>query len=158
MAESIQPTYVYNDFDRNSYFTVCFNKLASTLFFQTPLEENKENMEAALGTVDPNSREFEVLFKNWNTEEAKNADFSKDFAYQYFLRSKSKKLLVWLALEYEALRVDFFYDSADLDAEQWVIATNHQLRRKFGLNRTPVFRVMQRQRQLLYGRGADRRI
>src|SRR5690554_6984850 len=104
MAESIQTTYAYNDFDRSSYFILCFNKLASSLFFETPLEENKENMEAALGTVDPHSQEFEVLFKTWNTEDAKNADFSKDFAYQYFLKGKSKKLLVWLSLDYESLK------------------------------------------------------
>jgi len=144
MAELINALDNYNEFERGSYFAVCFDQIASKLLFDTPLEESKENMEAVLETIDLDSQEIEVVFKNWNTEDAKNADFSKDFPHQYLLKSKSKKLVIWLSLAYEELSTDFLYDTSDLELEQWVILTNHKLRTKFGLNRTPVFKVMSR--------------
>jgi len=144
MAESIQHIFSYNDFERSAYFVVCFNKLASLLNFRTPLEESKENMEAAVDAVGLHSGEMEVVFKSWNTEDAKNSDFSKDFPYEYLLKSKNKELLVWLSLQYDQLHVEFLYNHSDVDLEQWVISTNHSLRQKFGLNRTPVFYVLSR--------------
>lgn len=144
MAELINSFDSYNEFERGSYFTVCFDKIASKLLLETPLEVSKENMEAVLETVDLKSQEIEVVFKHWNTEDTKNADFSKDFAYQYLLKSKSKKLVVWLSLENEELTVDFLYDNSDLEIEQWVVSTNHNFRKKFGLNRAPVFKVLSR--------------
>lgn len=144
MAELIHAFNDYNNFDRGSYFIICFDQIASTLLFDTPLEESKENMEAVLETIDLQSMEIEVVFKHWNTENAKNVDLSNDFPYQYLLKSKSKKLLVWLSLDYDALSVDFLYDNLDLDLEQWVITTFRNLRSKFGLNRTPVFKVLSR--------------
>lgn len=101
-------------------------------------------METALRTVGLDVLEMEVVFKNWNTEDAKNSDFSRDFPYEYLLKSKTKSLLIWLSLQYDQLYVEFLYDQADMDLEQWVISTNHRLRGKFGMNRTPVFYVLSR--------------
>lgn len=145
MAELINSLSSYHDFERTSYFIVCFDKIASTMLFDTPLEESKENMATVLETLNLNSQKLEVVYKNWNTENAKNADLSNDFPNQYLLKSNTKKLLVWLSLDYEQLKVDFLYDNSDMDLEQWVISTNHTLRTKFGLNRTPVFKVLSRE-------------
>ncbi len=144
MAELIHSLDSSNDFERGSYFIICFDRIASSLLFDTPLEESKENMEAALDTMDLKSLEIEVVYKNWNTENAKDADLSKDFPYQYLFKSKSKNLVVWVSLNYDELSVEFLYDNSDLDLEQWVITTFHNLRSKFGLNRTPVFNVLSR--------------
>lgn len=149
MAE-IQSIYPFNNFERKSYFIASFNRLASSLTLNTPLKESKENMAAVLEIVDINSQEMEVVFKNWNTEDAKNADFSKDFPYEYLLKSKTKNLLVWLSLNYEELEADFLYDTSDLDLEQWVISTNHSLRTRFGLNKSPVFKVLSRDSESFY--------
>jgi hypothetical protein len=144
MAELIDSFDSYNDFERDAYFTICFDQIASKLLLETPLEANKKNMELVLETVNLKSQAIEVVFKDWNTEDAKNADFSKDFPYEYLLKSTSNKLVIWLSLENDELTVDFLYDSSDLELEQWVISTNHNLRTKFGLNRTPVFKVLSR--------------
>ncbi|GEO22157.1 AAA family ATPase [Cyclobacterium qasimii] len=142
MTELIKAFDSHNEFERSSYFTVCYNQIASKLLFDTPLEEQKANMEAVLETIDLNSQKMEVVCKNWNTENTKNADFSKDFPNQYLLKSGSKSLVIWLTLDNEYLSADFLYDSSDLELEHWVISTNHKLRTKFGLNRTPVFKVL----------------
>lgn len=144
MAELIDSFDSYGDFDKNSYYIICFDKIASILSLKTPLEETKENMEAVIETIDFKSQELEVIFKNWNTEDAKNADFSKDFPYQYFLKNDTQKLLIWLTLEQDELNVEFYYDNANKTLEKWVIDTNHTLRTTFGLDRTPVFKVLSR--------------
>lgn len=150
MAELIQSLDSYHDFEKSSYFIICFDRIASRLLFETPLEESKENMQAVLETIDLHSQELEVVFKHWNTENTKNADISKDFPHEYLLKSKSKKLLIWLTINYEELKVDFLYDHSDLDLEQWVISTSHKLRTKYGLNRTPVFKVLSRDSSSFY--------
>jgi len=144
MAELIDSFDSYGDFDKSSYYIFCFDKIASILSLKTPLDETKENIEAVIEAIDFQSQNLEVVFKNWNTEDAKNADFSKDFPFQYFLKSATKKLLIWISLEHNELDIEFYYDNLDLALEQWIIDMNHTLRRKFGLDRTPVFKVLSR--------------
>ncbi|MDN3688113.1 AAA family ATPase [Cyclobacterium jeungdonense] len=144
MAELINSFNYYNEFERYSYFSVCFDRLPSSVGFETPLKMDRAHMEMVLETIDLAAQEMGVVFKHWNTEDTKVADFSEDFPYQYLLKSKTKKLLIWLSLEFDQLYVDTLYDALDLDLEQWVILTNHKLRMKFGLDRTPGFKVLSR--------------
>ncbi|MGH1386033.1 AAA family ATPase [Kordia sp.] len=144
MAELIDAFDSYSDFDKNTYYIICFDKIASILSLKTPLEETKEHMEAIVDAINLQLNNIEVVFKNWNTEDTKNADFSIDFPYQYLLKSTAKNLLIWITLEHDELNIEFYYDSSDSELEKWVIAMNHTLRTKFGLDRTPVFKVLSR--------------
>lgn len=144
MAELLDAFKSYNDPETGAYYTVCYNTLPSKLSLETPLEATKANMEAALEAIQPGSQQLEVVLKNWSTENNSNADFSKDFPYQYLLKSSSKKLILWLSLYNDELSVNFLYDAADTKLETWVVETNHKLRSKFGLDRTPVFKVLTR--------------
>ncbi|WP_114750051.1 AAA family ATPase [Pleomorphovibrio marinus] len=144
MAELIDAFGEYKEFYRDLYFTVCFDRIASTLRFDTPLKENKENMEAVLEAIDFQSSEFEVVYKEWCLENAKNEDLAKDYPYQYLLKSNSKKLVVWLSLHSEELSVEYLYDCADLELEQWAISDICRLRTIFGRNKSPVFYVLSR--------------
>jgi hypothetical protein len=142
MAELIDALDDFNYLDRYAYFTVCFNQLASTLAFGTPLDENKENMAAVIENIDVHSQEMEVIFKHWRPKNRKDADVSKDYPYQYLWKSKSKNLIVWACLDYKGIDVEMLYDSSDQELEQWVISTNHRLRTKFGYIKVPVFKVL----------------
>ncbi|KAB8154484.1 AAA family ATPase [Kordia sp. TARA_039_SRF] len=150
MAELINAFDSYSDFDHNSYFIICFDTIASIMSFKTPLVETKETMESVIKTLDLSSQNLETVFKNWHTEDAKNADFSKDFPFQYLLKSSTKKLLIWITLEHDELMVDFYYDVVDESTEKWIQKTNHALRTTFGLDRTPVFKVLSKDRRNFY--------
>lgn len=150
MAELIQAYDSYNDFVRSTYFTVSYDVIPSTLLLETPLEVTKENMADVIATIDFNNMEMELVFKDWNTEDAKNADFSKDFPYRYLFRGHARKIVIWITLQNEELTVDFLYDIADAELEKWVIDTNHNLRTKFGIDRTPVFKVLSRNNHCFY--------
>ena len=132
----------YKDFDREAYFAVCFDKAPSHFFLEVPLIANKDNMDIALGCMDLNTQKLEVVFKIWNTEDARDADFSKDYPYQYLFKSESRSLIIWMSLRDDELYVNFLYDAADPELEKWVIETLHGLRTKFGLDRKPVFKVL----------------
>ncbi len=133
-----------NEFERSSYFTICFNTLPSHLRFKTPLNESRENMEAVMAAIDFEDIRIKEVFKNWNTEDAKNADSSNDYPYQYLLKSEIKKLVLWISLENDELVSTFLYDATDPDLERWVISANSVLRAKVGVNMSPVFKVLYR--------------
>jgi hypothetical protein len=101
-------------------------------------------MESVIATIDFDYFEIKEVFKNWNTEDDKNADSSNDFPYQYLLKSDKRKLIIWISLETDELVVDFLYDVSDLDLEKWVVSINQQLRNKFGANKSPIFKVLSR--------------
>ena len=142
MAELIQSFDSYRDFEPSAYYTICFDQMASLMSLELKMTETGKNIEAVLQTMDLDSQQLVLIFKNWNTEDSKNADFSKDFPYQYLYKSENQRLVIWIALDYGQLKVDFYYDTTNEALEQWVIATNHRLRSEFGTERMPVFKVL----------------
>jgi SpoVK/Ycf46/Vps4 family AAA+-type ATPase len=134
----------YGDFERAPYFTFCFDTLPSNLIFKTIIEESKAMMEAALEILTVSKQDVQIIFKHWKTKDHKDADSSKDYPYQYLLKSNAKKLLIWISLEHNELEVDFLYDDKDTELETWILETNHAFRTKFGTKRTPAFKVLSR--------------
>lgn len=142
MSQLLQAFDSYHDFSRDAYFTLLFDALSSTLFLEVPLTATKENMNAVLEVLNLPSKQYELVVKKWNTEDAKDADFGKDFPYQLLFKNNQKKSLVWIALEHDTLTVDLYYDCKDSATEKWAIAQNDQLRKQFGLSRSPTFNVL----------------
>jgi Cdc6-like AAA superfamily ATPase len=140
----------YSDFERYTYFTLCFNTLPSSLKFSTPLEESRENMESVMASIDFSDFSIKEVFKNWTTDDVKNADSSNDYAFEYLMKSETKKLVLWISLNYNELKVDFLYDVSDKALEQWIIATNSKLRTKFGIKKSPVFKVLSRDKSTFF--------
>lgn len=147
MAELIDSYDSYKDFERNPFFTVCYNVIPSNLFLDIPLEESKENMEAALKVIDFEAMKLELVYKNWTTEDDKDADFSKDYPYQYLFKGNQRKIVLWISLSNDELYVDYLYDAADAELEKWVISTNHTFRTTFGTNKMPTFKILSKQHQ-----------
>ena len=116
----------YQDFERKAYFTLVFNTLASELLLEVPMKPSKENMEASIELIGLKAPEFVTLFKNWNTEDSSNADFSKDFPHRILFQSSSSSRLIWVSLAGETLFVEFLYDCNDSKSEKWVIDANHK--------------------------------
>ena len=150
MADLLDAFKSYNSPEVEAYYAICYSTLPSRILLETPLEATKANIESVIEVIQLSSQQLGVVLKYWNTENNSNADFSKDFPYQYLLKSNSKKLMLWLSLGNDELIAKFLYDISDPDLEPWVIDTNHKLRSKFGLNRTPVFKVLSRSHSEFY--------
>lgn len=142
MSNLIDAFDTYKDFTRNPYFIICFNKLPSVLRFESLLKESKEAMQLVLTTLDFEKLKLNQVFKNWSTEDDKDADASRDYPYQYLLKSDVKNLLIWVSLDDDELFVEFLYDAADLPLEQAIISGHQRLREKFGKRKSPVFKVL----------------
>ncbi|RNI29788.1 AAA family ATPase [Rufibacter immobilis] len=132
----------YNDFSRTRYYIICFNRLPSSISFETAFKENKESMGLVIASLDFEIHKLTEVFKHWNTEDDKDSDSSKDFPYQYLLKSTEKDLLIWLSLSNNELHVEFLYDATDLNLEREVISLNKTLRDEFGTIKAPTFKVL----------------
>ncbi|KAB1160491.1 AAA family ATPase [Tenacibaculum aiptasiae] len=142
MSELLKAFDSYNEFEKSSYFTLMFNSIASTLSLEINLEESKENIEKVLQILNLKNGDYELVFKNWNTEDSNNADFSSDFPYQFLFKSISNKCIIWISLEYETLKIDFYYDCKDSNLEKYIINQNHKVRSELGMPKTPTFKVL----------------
>ena len=132
----------YNDFTQNAYFAHIFEVLPSSLRLKTPLKETRENMEAVIEAIDLVSQKLVPVFKNWKTEDARDADRARDFPYQQLYKSENRKLIIWVTLGEEELMIDFLYDLADMELEQWIIATNDKVLAQFGETKRSTFKVL----------------
>lgn len=150
MSQLIQAYDAYNDFGKDPYFVLCFGCLPSKLWFNTPLEAGKKNMERVLELLDPTDQDLEVVYRHWTTEDASNADGAKDYPYEYLFKSRNQKLLIWVCLRYEDLEVNFYYDQADSELEKWVTDLNQQLRTTLGIDKAPVFKVLSHNQHNFY--------
>ncbi|MFT5801578.1 MAG: hypothetical protein ACI956_001386, partial [Nonlabens sp.] len=142
MSELLKAFDSYSEFNRDSYFTLTFDALGSNLLLEVPLEASKNNMSKVLDELNLPNNTFELVLKNWNTEDSNNADFRNDFPYELLFKSINKKELIWISLNDDTLSVDFLFDCSDSELEKRVIKMNDKLRRKFGLSRAPIFKVL----------------
>ncbi|OJJ19195.1 ATPase [marine bacterium AO1-C] len=144
MSNLLEAFDVYGDFERDLYYVHCYNILPSELELEVPMEDNKANMEAALALIDFEAFDLQLIYKDWNTKDTRDADLASDFCHRYLFKSNTHKLVMWVRLGGNELTINFLYDVTDVETERWILATNHAIRSKFGKKSGPVFKVLTR--------------
>ena len=135
-------------FDQNNrfklfpYFTVCFGSFPSALKTILPIESSKESIDSILQHINLGRFVFTPVFKNWATEDSKDAKMSDDYAYEYVFKSESGQMLIHFLSQYKSVHVHFLYNLDNLESEQWILETNHSLRSTFGAQKLPKFKVL----------------
>lgn len=142
MSELLKAFDSYNEFERKSFFTLSFNVLPSEIGLCLSVQASKEKINEILKVVNLEEDNFTLQFKKWSTEGSNNADFSKDYPFQFLYKSNSKHCVIWLSLNNDTLTIEFLYDCNDKALEEWIINKHHTLRKTFGLSRTPSFKVL----------------
>ncbi|BDD02779.1 AAA family ATPase [Aureibacter tunicatorum] len=142
MKEILEVFKAYSDYEVSAYYAFLYNILPSHLRTMIPLEANKENMGSVLALLDLEKEGYEILIKNWSTDDSRDSDISEDYAYQVLFQSSTQNTLIWVNLSHDDLSVDFFYDIKDQQAEQWILDANQRLRKTFGEKKLPVFNVL----------------
>lgn len=142
MSQLLQAYDAYHDLTQSGYFTYCFDRLPSKIFFEASLRPSKEQTEEVLQIILSAIPDMEIMYKNWKTDNSKNADQSKDYPYKYLLKHPSEKLLVWIDHENNKLEVTFLYHVSDSKTEETIFAVNQKLRTSFGTEKSPVFKVL----------------
>jgi len=132
----------FNHFSLSAYYIVCFGIFPSALRISLPIERSKETIESVLKTIDFQRFAFDMVFKNWITDDTQNAKLSDDYAYEYVFKSQPARMLIHLVFHANSLQIDFLYDIASPQSEDWLLETNHLLRSTFGIPKTPKFKVL----------------
>lgn len=132
-------------FKSASYFLICFGVLPSAVHLTLSTDRTKEMVEMMLKEMDLERHAFRAVFKNWVTEDFQNAQPSGDYVYEYVFKSDEGRMIVHFVARDTYLSVDFMYDIARPDTEEWILETNHRLRSKFGTPKKPKFKVLMHQ-------------
>jgi hypothetical protein len=124
------------------YFTYCFNVLPSGVRIVLPVNGSKEAIDAILKHIGLEKFSFTPVFKNWVTDDSKDAKMSDDYAYEYVFKSESGQMLIHFLSQYQSIQIQFLYHLDHLEAEKWILETNHSLRSTYGSQKMPGFKVL----------------
>ena len=131
-----------NRFRLFPYFTACFGILPSAVKIILPVEGSREVIDAVLKHIGLERFSFTPVFKNWNTDDSKDAKMSDDYAYEYVFKSESGQMLIHFLSQYQSIQIHFLYSLNNVEAEQWILETNHSLRLTYGSEKLPGFKVL----------------
>ena len=87
------------------YYAVCFNAIPSAIKLSLPQEGSKELLNSILQNLELEKFSFKPIFKNWHTENTKNAMISDNYVYEYVFKSESRRMLIHLIARSEERRV-----------------------------------------------------
>jgi hypothetical protein len=132
------------DFDRNAYYALCYSIVPSHLRMDFYLDDNRENMHAILEPIHASPFMLKPIYKDWKLDKSKVADGRKDFPNLYLFQSETNPLLVLVELEGKVLSVDFLYSLEDREAEAWGLTILQDLRKQYGKEEKPSFKVLAR--------------
>ena len=124
------------------YFTVCFGVFPSGLRTVLPVEGSKETIDKILTHMDLEKFSFTPVFKNWLTEDSKDAKMSDDYANEYVFKSESGQMLIHFLSMYQSIQIHLLYNLNNPETEKWILDTNHSLRSTYGTEKLPGFKVL----------------
>ena len=120
-------------FKTSAYFTICFSSLPSSLHLVLSSEKKQDAVGAILAEMELEKFNFDIVFKNWSTEDFQNSQSSDDYVFEYVFKSEGGRMLIhFTARDFSYITVEFLYDHTLKNSEDWVLSMNHKLRSKFG--------------------------
>ena len=135
-------THHNNGFKLFRYFTACFGVLPSSVRVILPIQGSNEVIDAILQHIGLERFSFMPVLKNWHTDDSKAAKISDDYAYEYVFKSELGQMLIHFVSQYQSIQVHFLYSLENVEAEKWILETNHSLRSTYGSEKLPGFKVL----------------
>lgn len=135
-------THHNNGFKLFRYFTACFGVLPSSVRVILPVQGANEVIDSVLQHIGLEHFSFVPVLKNWHTDDSKAAKMSDDYAYEYVFKSESGRMLIHFVSQYQSIQVHFLYSLENMEAEKWILETNHSLRSTYGSEKLPGFKVL----------------
>lgn len=142
MSELLKAYDAYGDFRSRLFFTAKYETLCSSLNFSTSLTRTKATVKEVGELMDLSENEFQLVLKDWVTKNDRTAKIEDDIAHDFLYTGIHRKVLIWIKYFSQHLNIEFLYDVADQELEGWILRMNDQLRKKFGLSKTPTFEVL----------------
>jgi hypothetical protein len=124
------------------YFTNSFGVLPSAVKIILPIEGKKDVIDSILKDLHMETFSFQPIFKNWITDDSKDAKTEDDYAYEYLFKSEPGQMLIHFLSQYQSIQIYFLYNMHNLESEKWILETNHRLRLTYGFQKMPGFKVL----------------
>jgi len=124
------------------YFTNSFGVLPSAVKIILPIEGKKDVIDTLLKELSLEAFSFHPVFKNWITDDSKDAKREDDYAYEYLFKSESGQMLIHFLSQYQSIQIYFLYNMHNPESEKWILETNHRLRLTYGFQKMPGFKVL----------------
>lgn len=124
------------------YFTNSFGVLPSAVKIILPIEGKKDVIDSILQELNLETFSFQPIFKNWITDDSKDAKTEDDYAYEYLFKSEPGQMLIHFLSQYQSIQIYFLYNMHNPESEKWILETNHRLRLTYGSQKMPGFKVL----------------
>jgi len=132
----------FGQFETATYYAVCFGTLPSRIRIDLSAEKSRERIEPVLQSIDLQKFGFDIVYKNWVTDESKKLKSPEDYAYEYLFKSDTERMLLHLTSHGNSLDIEILYDVTNKTSEAWILETSRMLRDKFRDPKTPKFKVL----------------
>jgi ATPase family associated with various cellular activities (AAA) len=134
----------FGRFEVAAYYTVCFGILPSNLNVRVEmiLDRSQAAIDAILNQIDLERFGFEQVFKNWITDDTRHGKPAEDYPFEYLFKSDSARMVIHISCHVKMSEIEFFYDLAQPETEQWILETSQQLRAKLKGPKKPKFKVL----------------
>jgi len=115
--------------------------LPSSLKVQISVERSKEVIDSVLNSMDLKPFDFAPVVRNWHIEEKDQVEPTA-LVIDYMCKSDTGHMLIHISSHMRSAEIEFLYDIALPDTEQWILETSRQLQEKFKAPKTPKFKVL----------------
>ncbi len=144
MSQLLKAYDAYGDFKSKLFFTIKYNILPSTLDFTTSLVRTPKTVKELTELMDLSETEFQLVLKDWDTKDDRTARIEDDVIHEFVYAGIQNKVIISIYHWSQTLDIEFLYDAADQELENWVLEMNSRIRNKIGLSKTPTFEVLTR--------------
>ena len=134
----------FGDISFELFFAERYHRLPSRLPIYLNVKDKKKNWSKTLDLLDRTAFGLELISKKWHHSRSKSGKAQEDYEYVHVYGSPTRPLMLDLALDGDQLRVDFYFDCRDTDIEEWAQRQLLTVRKEFGEETSPVFRVLKR--------------
>ena len=125
-----------------SYFAHRYNIIPSRLALYVNVKNKKDHFRQALDMIDLEKYGLRLLNKRWNISKNKNDDPKADYEYARNYACENLPLALEIDLSGGELSLEFFYDCTRPELEDWIREQILAVRNAFGVEKSPVFRVL----------------
>lgn len=132
----------YGDLIVDRYFTIKYNRVATSAEIEIQLKPQKEIMSLVLNELSFNDWNIGLVYKEWQIAKQSDVRAGDDYVRYAFFSSDSASICLDIQTYPEYASVEFYYDQQEDGLEGWVFSQLNKLRAKFGKPVNPVFRVL----------------
>lgn len=144
------PYDMYGTFSAKQYFTGKYGIVPSKIPLYLDAEEKREIYDRALQLIDRETYDLRPIRRKWTISKTKNDRPEEDYVYHEVFEAAAVGLCLVFELDHDQITAEFYYDHRVAGLENWIVKQLGRLRESFGVTKSPVFRILSKERDCFY--------